>query len=110
VGTARSRDVKTNGSALDREAIAKVINEHLHELSSCYERAMITDGAFGGRMLLEWQISPPGAVTSSRVKQSDIKNATFGACVLARLNAWKFPAAKGPSLVTYPLLLDHKGF
>ncbi len=97
-------------SSLSRDAIVKVINEHLQEITACYERSMMRSGAFGGRMLLDWSISPAGAVTSARIKQTDIKNGEFGACVLGRLKLWPFPRAPGPSQVTFPLLLDHHDF
>ena len=105
------RDVRAaKGTPVDRDAIAKVINSHLVELSRCYEQAMMKSGSFGGRMQIEWTISPSGTVTQSRVKDSDIKNAAVGSCVLGHLNGWRFPAGKASTVVSYPLMFQSVGY
>jgi len=97
-------------SALSRDEIAKVINAHIGEISACYERVMMQAGPFAGSMLLEWTISAPGTVTKCGVKRTDIREAAFGTCVLSKLKSWRFPAAPGPSEVTFPLHLGHQGY
>lgn len=111
LGAASARGVKAaKHTPVDRDAIAKVINSHLGELSRCYEQAMMSTGSFGGRLHIEWTISPSGTVTQSRVKDTDIKNASVGACVLGHLNGWRFPAGRGPSIVSYPLMFQSVGY
>ena len=44
------------------EAVAKVINSHLHEVSSCYERALLKTPGLAGKIVLEWQITTAGGV------------------------------------------------
>lgn len=109
VGAPRARDVRGDVH-VDRDAIAKVINEHLSEVSRCYEQAMLHGGSFGGRMLLEWTIAAPGNVQSARVKNTDIDNETFGACVLGRLKTWRFPAMRGAAQVSYPFIVRSVGY
>jgi hypothetical protein len=109
--SARSVRVPLGTTWVDRDAIAEVINSHLLEISTCFEQAMIKAGPFGGHVALEWTITTAGTVSSSRIKQTDIRNAYFGTCVLAKLNAWKFPAAHGGSVVVgYPLLVQQVGY
>ncbi|MBL8953654.1 MAG: AgmX/PglI C-terminal domain-containing protein [Myxococcaceae bacterium] len=110
VAVDRARPLNVGASSLSRDEISKVINAHLSDVQGCYERAMARSGGFGGRMMLEWRIAPAGDVTVARIKQTDVKNAAFGSCVLERLKTWKFPRAPGPSEVTFPVLLDHHDF
>ncbi len=109
LGAPSAREVRADVHA-DRDAIAKVINEHLAEVSRCYEQAMLHGGSFGGRMLLEWTIAAPGTVQSARVKNTDIRNEAFGACVLGRLKTWRFPAMRGAAQVSYPFIVRSVGY
>jgi hypothetical protein len=95
---------------IDRDAVAKVIQSHVSEIASCYERAMLKDGNFAGKMVLEWGIDSSGHVSHSRVKESDVKSASFGACVLTALGGWKFPPAHGHVVISYPFHLNAVGY
>lgn len=112
VGSVSSRAVRlSDSSSIDRDALAKVITSHLHEISSCYERAMIASGSFAGKMTVEWAITTNGTVSNARVKTTDLRNAQFGSCVLGALKQWVFPKARGGTVVvSYPFVLNSVGY
>jgi hypothetical protein len=97
--------------AIDREAVAKVINSHLAEVSACYERALLREPGLAGKIVLEWGISVSGVVTTAKTKSSTMKSSAVEGCILTALKGWKFPPAKGAGVViSYPFLFNSVGF
>jgi Inner membrane component of T3SS, cytoplasmic domain len=110
VGNAVARSVSAQGT-IDKEAVAKVINAHLHEVSSCYERALLKEPGLAGKIVLEWNISLTGTVASARTKSSTMRSASVETCILGVLKQWKFPPAKGAGVVvSYPFMFNSVGY
>jgi outer membrane biosynthesis protein TonB len=98
-------------TSIDKDALARAIAEHLHEVSSCYERALISNGNGGGRLSLEWTVTTAGTVAAAKVKSSTLKDGSIASCVLTALKGWRFPQAKGGSvLVSYPFVFQSSDF
>lgn len=96
---------------LDKDAIAKVINEHLSEVQRCYEHSLLSTGAGGGRLQLEWNIGTSGAVTGARVMSSSLAQRDVPQCVLSALKRWVFPKPIGGSVVvSYPFQFQSSSF
>ena len=96
---------------IDKDAVAKVINSHLHEVSSCYERALLKESGLAGKIVLEWQITTSGTVGYAKTKSSTMKSAAVESCILIALKGWKFPQAKGTGVViTYPFMFNSVGY
>ncbi len=107
---AASRNIAAQGS-IDKEAVAKVINSHLHEVSSCYERALLKTPGLAGKIVLEWQITVSGSVGYAKTKSSSMQSAAVESCILTSLKTWKFPPAKGAGVViTYPFMFNSVGY
>jgi membrane protein involved in colicin uptake len=105
-----ARNVGAQGS-IDKEAVAKVINSHLQEVRACYEKALLKDPSLAGKVVLEWNISTAGLVTSAKTKSSTLRNGTVEGCIMSSLKTWKFPPAKGAGvLITYPFMFNSVGF
>jgi hypothetical protein len=105
-----SRNVGAQGT-IDKEAVAKVINSHLHEVSSCYERALLKTPGLAGKIVLEWQITTAGAVGFAKTKSSTMQSPAVESCILTALKAWRFPPAKGAGvLITYPFMFNSVGY
>ena len=98
VGRASVRAIGVQGT-IDKEAVAKVINSHLAEVSACYERALLREPGLAGKIVLEWNISTSGTVTTAKTKSSTMKSSAVEACILTSLKTWKFPPAKGAGVV-----------
>lgn len=105
-----SRNIGTQGS-IDKEAVAKVINSHLHEVSSCYERALLKTPGLAGKIVLEWQITTAGGVGYAKTKSSSMQSAAVESCIISTLKTWRFPPAKGAGVViTYPFMFNSVGY
>lgn len=100
------------GATIDRDAIAKVINSHLQEISACYEKSMLTEGQFGGKISIEWAISGSGLVASAKIANATVKSASLSSCVLEHLKRWQFPRPTGTGNVTvsYPFMFTPSSF
>jgi hypothetical protein len=110
VGRATSRAVGAQGT-IDKDAVAKVINSHIGEVSACYERALLKESGLAGKIQLEWQISTTGTVTSARTKSSTMKSSAVEQCILNSLKGWRFPPAKGAGvIITYPFMFNSSTF
>lgn len=105
-----SRNVGAQGT-IDKEAVAKVINSHLHEVSACYERALLKTPGLSGKIVLEWQITTSGTVGFAKTKSSTMQSAAVESCILTSLKTWRFPPAKGAGvLITYPFMFNSVGY
>lgn len=105
-----SRNVGAQGS-IDKEAVAKVINSHLSEVSGCYERALLKTPGLAGKIVLEWQITTTGSVGLAKTKSSTMQSPAVEGCILTALKGWHFPAAKGAGvLITYPFMFNSVGY
>lgn len=110
VTRATSRTMGVSGT-IDKEAVAKVINSHLSEISACYERALLKEAGLAGKIVLEWNISTAGIVTTAKTKSSTMKSAAVEGCILNALKTWKFPPAKGAGVViSYPFMFNSVGY
>lgn len=110
VGRASVRSIGVQGT-IDKEAVAKVINSHLAEVSACYERALLKEPGLAGKIILEWSISTSGSVTTARTKSSTMRSSAVEGCILTSLKGWKFPPAKGAGVViSYPFLFNSVGY
>jgi FHA domain len=105
-----TRATQVKGS-IDRDAVAKVINEHLNDVRGCYERALMRDPNLGaGKVLLEWTISPTGAVGEVKTKLSTLKSADATRCMADVVKQMQFPKpAGGDVIVSYPFLFNSVG-
>ncbi|MBU8894456.1 AgmX/PglI C-terminal domain-containing protein [Corallococcus sp. M34] len=111
VTRATARSISSTQGTVDREAVAKVINSHLQDVHSCYERALLKDPGLAGKVVLEWSIGLNGSVTSAKTKSSTLRNASVEACILSSLKTWTFPAPKGGIvIITYPFLFNSVGY
>jgi outer membrane biosynthesis protein TonB len=105
-----SRSIGATGT-IDKEAVAKVINSHLNEVSSCYERALLKTPGLAGKIVLEWQITTSGSVGYAKTKSSSMQSPAVESCIINVLKLWHFPAAKGAGVViTYPFMFNSVGY
>ena len=95
---------------LDRGAIQKVINDHIHELQGCFERQLIVNPNLAGKVTFEWVIGTSGAVTVVKIKASSLSSNEATSCMQAAIHRWQFPAPSGGQVtVIYPVALASSG-
>lgn len=110
VSRATARKVSAQGN-IDRDAVARTVNQHLQEVRACYERQLLKDPGLAGKVVLEWTISTSGLVVQAKTKTSTLNNATVESCILSSLKTWHFPSARGGLvIVSYPFLFNAVGY
>src|SRR5262249_35457417 len=76
---------------MDKEAIRRVIREHLREIRNCYEKELQHSPDLYGKVVLEWDIEEGGRVSRCVVKSNALGNDAVAGCLASRLKMWKFP-------------------
>lgn len=101
-------------ATIDKEAIRRVIRAKLHEVKSCYERALNTlekGRKLEGKVVLGWEIIEKGQARNVTVKSSSLNNPTVENCIRDRLASWVFPEPP-PGLVAevkaYPFVFNQQ--
>lgn len=91
---------------IDREAIRRVIIEHMREIKGCYERALNRDPGLHGKVVLSWVIGDRGRVRSAGVASTTMNSSEVEQCMASRLRTWIFPEppAGQEAEVTYPFV------
>ncbi|NJL24562.1 MAG: AgmX/PglI C-terminal domain-containing protein [Calothrix sp. SM1_5_4] len=93
---------------MDKEAIRRVIREHIREIRSCYERELQRSPDLYGKIVLEWDIEEGGRVSRCVVKNNALGNDTVANCIVSRLKTWKFPDPPKDQIgrVVYPFVFS----
>lgn len=78
-------------ATMDKEAIRRVIRDHIREIRNCYERELQRSPDLYGKIVLEWDIEDAGRVGRAVVKSNALGNNSVANCILSRLKTWKFP-------------------
>lgn len=99
-------------ATIDKEAIRRVIRTKIHEVKSCYERALNVQEKgkrLEGKIVLGWEIVDKGQARNVKVKSSTLDNPQVENCIRDRLASWTFPEPP-PGLVAevqaYPFVLN----
>ncbi|MGC9324273.1 MAG: AgmX/PglI C-terminal domain-containing protein [Desulfomonilia bacterium] len=96
---------------MSREAVKKVIDAHLDEITSCYETALIANPSLMGKVVFEWKILLSGQVGEVRIQSSTVNSTDIHACIKSAIKSWKFPQPKGAEvIVSYPFIFDIVGY
>ncbi len=114
IGTKGSVQINVGGQeadfsgGMDREAIRRVIREHIREIRSCYERELQRSPDLYGKIVIEWDIEEAGRVTRAGVKRNELGNDAVGNCIVARLRTWRFPDPPKDQVgrVSYPFVFS----
>lgn len=93
------------GGSLPREAIARVINEHLSEVQYCYEMRLLQDPTTQGTVRLEWTIETDGSVGRIRQRSRSCSTHALATCIMQRMERWRFSEPSGGvAVVSYPFI------
>lgn len=109
--TARmSRTVKIEGG-MSREMVKRVIDQHLQEITYCYETALMSNPGILGRIVFEWKILMDGSVGEIRIAASSINSHEIHDCIKSAIRSWRFPKPVGTEvIVSYPFVFDLVAF
>ena len=105
-----SRNVKIEGG-MSREMVKRVIDQHLEEITFCYETALMTNPNILGRMVFEWKILMNGRVGEIRIVASSVNSHEIHSCIKSAIKSWRFPKPVGAEVVvSYPFVFDLVSF
>ncbi len=98
------------GAGMDKEAIRRVVREHINDLRTCYEQELNRDPNLSGKLVLQWEIKEGGRVGKvSAVNRGDtIRNQKVIRCCQNVLAEWRFPEppAGMVGIVVYPFIFQ----
>jgi len=110
VSAEMNRTVRIKGG-MSREAVKKIIDQHLDEITHCYETALVANPSLMGKVVFEWKILLSGHVGEVRIKSSTINSSEIHGCIQSAIRSWVFPQPKGAEVVvSYPFIFDIVGF
>ena len=105
-----SRTVKIEGG-MSREMVKRVIDQHLDEITNCYETALMTNPNILGRIVFEWKILMNGRVGEIRIVASSVNSNEIHDCIKSAIKSWQFPKPVGAEVVvSYPFVFDLVAF
>lgn len=102
--------VKIQGG-MSRDAVKRVIDQHLDDITMCYETALLSNPSISGRVVFEWKILMSGRVGEIKIVSSNINSHDIHTCIKNALKSWQFPKPKGAEvMVSYPFVFDLVAF
>ena len=105
-----SRTVKIEGG-MSREMVKRVIDQHLDEITYCYETALMSNPSILGRIVFEWKILMDGRVGEIRIVASSVNSHEIHDCIQSAIKSWQFPKPVGAEVVvSYPFVFDLVAF
>ncbi|MEW5803837.1 MAG: AgmX/PglI C-terminal domain-containing protein [bacterium] len=106
-----SKKVLVQGGGMSREAVKKVIDRHIDEITNCYEAALISNPSLMGKIIFEWKILLSGRVGEVRISFSSVRSDSIHECIKEKIKSWQFPEPQGAEvIVSYPFIFDIAGF
>ncbi len=106
-----NKTVKVQGGGMSREEVKKIIDQHLDEITRCYETALVASPSLMGRVVFEWKILMSGKVGEVKIKSSTLNSTDIHSCIQASIKSWEFPQPEGSEvIVSYPFIFDIVGF
>jgi len=104
------KSVRIQGG-MSREAVKRVIDQHLDEISFCYENALMDAPSLMGNIVFEWKILMTGKVGAVRIKSSTVRSNQIHNCIQGSIKSWQFPKPQNTEvMVSYPFVFDIVGF
>lgn len=100
------------GGGLSRQAVKKVIDAHMAEVTYCYEKALVGNANLSGKAVFEWKILSNGRVGQVGIQSSTLQSNKLHSCIKGAIKGWQFPQPKGVSstTVSYPFIFNMVGF
>ncbi|NLD37283.1 MAG: AgmX/PglI C-terminal domain-containing protein [Desulfatiglans sp.] len=104
------KSVRISGG-LSMEAVKRVIDQHLDDITYCYETELINNPSIMGKVMFEWKIMLSGEVGEVRIKSSSINSHEIHNCIKESIRGWQFPKPSGAEvIVSYPFVFDVVAF
>ncbi len=103
-------DAPESLGVLSQDAIRATASAHVNEIQFCYESGLARSENLAGRAVVAFTIGPDGSVTRAELAESTLGNDVVEACVVRRVQRWRFPAPdpSGSVQVRYPFVFSSR--
>lgn len=96
---------------VDREAVRRVVRQHMREIQLCYDRALNRNPGLSGKIVIGWDVGEQGRVIRAQgiSDRSTIEaSSELTQCIVNRLKGWTFPEPPRNEVytVSYPFALS----
>jgi hypothetical protein len=107
--TLEQASARTNGY-LSPEQINRVVRANAAAIRYCYEMEVQRQPSLRGRIEIQWRINLQGSVTTARVENSTMHNASVEGCIVRQIRRWRFDQPDGGEVVvSYPFIFGVSG-
>ena len=76
---------------LTQEGVRRIIASHNEEITACFEKGLLRDPDFSGRVRVRTVVSGDGAVANADILESTVDAADVESCILESVRSWTFP-------------------
>jgi serine/threonine-protein kinase len=76
---------------LTQAGARRVIASHNSQITACFEKGLLRDAEFGGKVEVRMVIASDGSVANTDVVKSTVDAADVESCIVARVKSWTFP-------------------
>jgi hypothetical protein len=97
----------TGGLATD--VVMRVVATHRSALRACYDAKLKRDPKYGGKIVVEWEITPGGRVSKVKTVSSTFPDPDVPSCIERDIAKWTFPQAATPTQIALPLAFVSAG-
>lgn len=88
---------------IEEDNVRFVVQHHLPQVQSCYERALKQDARLEGVIELQFTLQPDGSATGAHSVANSTGNEGLATCLSHLVESWQFPRpADGPLDFVYP--------
>ncbi len=92
---------------LDTTVLVKEIRSRIRAITACYEAGLKRNPNLGGKIVLRFEISQVGKVTSADIENDTMKDEEVAGCIKSRVLTWRLPAPSGGSAqFSYPFIFQ----
>lgn len=97
--------------ALDKSVIDRIVKQNIPSIRYEYEKGLRTDPDLGGKLTIQFTISPDGTVAQASVKSSTLGDSVVEEGITHRFRRMTFPQPKGGGqvVVSYPFVFGSGG-
>ena len=76
---------------MTRDGVQTCIHAQLVGVRACYIQALIRDRTIKGKVSITIAVAPAGGMAEVSAATTGFQDATFDACVVERVETWRFP-------------------
>lgn len=92
---------------INKDEVAAVFKRRIGAIRTCYEKGLKVNNNLEGKVTIKFTIGEAGRITSIDVIENTTGDSTVAACIVSKVQTWKFsPPEEGSVTFSYPFLLS----